>query len=144
MTPKDESPRLEGVKWQPTPLFLPGEIPGTEEPGGLPSMGSHSAPPPRVSCLPLPHPSAWQTPSLNTLLRLRSSVTSSMRPSLTPFPRKSRLPCSWESTTGLCIATPYAGILSQSMKHEAHGHAMWMALSLRSGTMSSHLTIPCT
>ena len=41
MTPKDESPRLEGVKWQPTPLFLPGEIPGTEEPGGLPSMGSH-------------------------------------------------------------------------------------------------------
>ena len=104
----------------------------------------HPAPPPRVSFLPLPHPSAWQTPSLNTLLRLRSSVTSSMRPSLTPFPRKSRLPCSWESTTGLCIATPYAGILSQSMKHEAHGHAMWMALSLRSGTMSSHLTIPCT
>ena len=41
MTPKDESPRLEGVKWQPTPLFLPGEIPGTEEPGGLPSMGLH-------------------------------------------------------------------------------------------------------
>ena len=41
-------------KWQPTPVFLPGEsqgwgsssipawrIPGTGEPGGLPSMGSH-------------------------------------------------------------------------------------------------------
>ena len=26
-------------KWQPTPVFLPGESPG--EPGGLPSMGSH-------------------------------------------------------------------------------------------------------
>ena len=35
-------------KWQPTPVFLPGEyggewwrIPGTVEPDGLPSMGSH-------------------------------------------------------------------------------------------------------
>ena len=29
-------------KWQPTPVFLPGEsIPGTGEPDGLPSMGSH-------------------------------------------------------------------------------------------------------
>ena len=28
-------------KWQPTPVFLPGEWPGTREPGGLPSMGSH-------------------------------------------------------------------------------------------------------
>ena len=28
MTPKDESPRLEGVKWQPTPVFLPGESQG--------------------------------------------------------------------------------------------------------------------
>ena len=27
-------------KWQPTPVFSPG-IPGTVEPGGLPSMGSH-------------------------------------------------------------------------------------------------------
>ena len=87
---------------------------------------AHAMPPlfpplplPRVSFLPLPHSSVWQTPSLNSLLRLRSSVTSSMRPSLTPFPRKSRLPCSWESATGLCIATPYVGILSQSMKHEA-------------------------
>ena len=26
--------------WQPTPVFLPGESPGTEEPGGLQSMGS--------------------------------------------------------------------------------------------------------
>ena len=26
--------------WQPTPGFLPGESPGTEEPGGLQSMGS--------------------------------------------------------------------------------------------------------
>ena len=27
-------------KWQPTPVFLPGESQGWE-PGGLPSMGSH-------------------------------------------------------------------------------------------------------
>jgi len=27
--------------WQPTPVFLPGKSPGTEEPGGLHSMGSH-------------------------------------------------------------------------------------------------------
>ena len=27
-------------KWQPTPVFLPGESPWTEEPGGLESMGS--------------------------------------------------------------------------------------------------------
>ena len=27
-------------KWQPTPVFLPGESPGMGEPGGLPSMGS--------------------------------------------------------------------------------------------------------
>ena len=26
--------------WKPTPVFLPGESPWTEEPGGLPSMGS--------------------------------------------------------------------------------------------------------
>ena len=28
-------------EWQPTPVFLPGKIPWTEEPGGLQSMGSH-------------------------------------------------------------------------------------------------------
>ena len=28
--------------WQPTPVFLPGESPWTEEPGGLQSMGSKS------------------------------------------------------------------------------------------------------
>ena len=28
--------------WQPTPVFLPGESPWTEEPGGLQSMGSQS------------------------------------------------------------------------------------------------------
>ena len=28
-------------KWQPTPMFLPGESQGQGEPGGLPSMGSH-------------------------------------------------------------------------------------------------------
>ena len=28
-------------RWQPTPVFLPGEIPGMGEPGGLRSMGSH-------------------------------------------------------------------------------------------------------
>ena len=27
-------------KWQPTPVFLPGEFPWTEEPGGLQSTGS--------------------------------------------------------------------------------------------------------
>ena len=27
-------------KWQSTPVFLPGKIPWTEEPGGLQSMGS--------------------------------------------------------------------------------------------------------
>ena len=29
-----------GRKWQPTPVFLPGNIPWTEEPGGLQTMGS--------------------------------------------------------------------------------------------------------
>ena len=28
--------------WQPTPVFLPGESPWTEEPGGLQSIGSQS------------------------------------------------------------------------------------------------------
>ena len=28
-------------KWEPTPVFLPGESQGQGEPGGLPSMGSH-------------------------------------------------------------------------------------------------------
>ena len=28
-------------KWQPTPVFLPGESQGRGEPGGLPFMGSH-------------------------------------------------------------------------------------------------------
>ena len=28
-------------KWQPTPVFMPGESQGPGEPGGLPSMGSH-------------------------------------------------------------------------------------------------------
>ena len=27
------------LAWQPTPVFLPGETPQTEEPGGLQSMG---------------------------------------------------------------------------------------------------------
>ena len=31
-----------GRAWQPTPVFLPGESPWTEEPGGLQSMGSQS------------------------------------------------------------------------------------------------------
>ena len=37
-------PRLGGPlerKWQPSPLILPGEIPWTEEPGRLQSMGLH-------------------------------------------------------------------------------------------------------
>jgi len=28
------------MKWQPTPVFLPGKISWTEEPGGIQSMGS--------------------------------------------------------------------------------------------------------
>jgi len=32
---------LQRRQWQPTPVFLPWRIPGTGEPGGLPSMGSH-------------------------------------------------------------------------------------------------------
>ena len=30
-------------EWQPTPVFLPGEIPWTEEPGKIQSMGSQTA-----------------------------------------------------------------------------------------------------
>ena len=33
-------PGLGRRKWQPTPVFLPGEIPRTEEAGRLQSMGS--------------------------------------------------------------------------------------------------------
>ena len=33
-----EDPLKEGT-WQPTPVFLPGESPWTEEPGGLDSTG---------------------------------------------------------------------------------------------------------
>ena len=33
-----EDPLEEGT-WQPTPVFLPGESPWTEEPGGLDSTG---------------------------------------------------------------------------------------------------------
>ena len=33
----EDSP--EGRAWQPTPEFLPGDSPWTEEPGGLQSMG---------------------------------------------------------------------------------------------------------
>ena len=38
-----EDPLEEGMAtqyWQSTPVFLPGESPWTEEPGGLQSMGS--------------------------------------------------------------------------------------------------------
>ena len=31
---------LEKRAWQPTPVFLPGESPWTDEPGGLQSVGS--------------------------------------------------------------------------------------------------------
>ena len=31
-----------GNAWQPTPVFLPGEAPWTEEPGGLQSIGSQT------------------------------------------------------------------------------------------------------
>ena len=35
-----EDPLKEG--WQPNPIFLPGESPWTEEPGGLHFMGSQT------------------------------------------------------------------------------------------------------
>ena len=44
--------------WQPTPIFLPGEPPWTEEPGGLQSMGSQ-----RVR-------HDWATELTDTLLRV--------------------------------------------------------------------------
>ena len=31
---------VKKMAWQPTPVFLPGESPWTEEPGGLQSVGS--------------------------------------------------------------------------------------------------------
>ena len=34
--------REDSLEWQPTPVFLPGESPWTEEPGWLQSMGSQS------------------------------------------------------------------------------------------------------
>ena len=34
--------RSPGGEWQPTPVFLPGESPGTEKPGRLQSMGSQN------------------------------------------------------------------------------------------------------
>ena len=36
-------------KWQPIPVFLPGQSPWTEEPGGLQSMGLQSQTRPSVS-----------------------------------------------------------------------------------------------
>ena len=36
------APRRLRRAWQPTPVFLSGESPWTEEPGGLQSMGSRS------------------------------------------------------------------------------------------------------
>ena len=40
----EESARLHDIfwrrKWQPTPVFLPGKIPWTKEPGGLQPVGS--------------------------------------------------------------------------------------------------------
>ena len=36
---RDEVQSLGGRKWQPTPVFLPEEFHGQEEPGGLLSTG---------------------------------------------------------------------------------------------------------
>ena len=36
---RDEVQSLGGRKWQPTPVFLPEEFHGQEEPGGLQFMG---------------------------------------------------------------------------------------------------------
>ena len=47
------------TEWQPTPVFLPGESPWTEEPGGLQSMGSqgvkHDWATKHSSCWSKPH-----------------------------------------------------------------------------------------
>ena len=40
--------------WQPTPVLLPGESPWTEEPGGLPSMGSRRVGPDMPPCVTEP------------------------------------------------------------------------------------------
>ena len=37
-----EDPLEEGMAWQPTPVFLPGGSPWTEEPARLQSIGSQS------------------------------------------------------------------------------------------------------
>ena len=42
MSKKFETKEKIGMKkWQPSPVFLPGESQGWGEPRGLPSMGSH-------------------------------------------------------------------------------------------------------
>ena len=54
-------------KWQPTPVFLPGESQG--EPGGLPSMGSHSSS--RLFTIKIPCTSA---PALTFLMQSLCSL----------------------------------------------------------------------
>ena len=45
-------------KWQPTPVFLPGEFPWADEPGGLRSMGSQRV---RHSATKLSTAQSWLT-----------------------------------------------------------------------------------
>ena len=53
--------------WQPTPVFLPGESPWTEEPGGLQSMGSpragHGRATKHTTQLENTHPSSFKSKS---------------------------------------------------------------------------------
>ena len=49
-------------KWQPTPVFLPGESQG-QEPGGLPSMGSHRVGHDWCDLAAEGHRKSWDVPS---------------------------------------------------------------------------------
>ena len=51
-------------KWQPTPVFLPGESPWTEEPSGLQSMGLQRVRHDRA-CITTHHPMLWTSSSLS-------------------------------------------------------------------------------
>ena len=55
-------------KWQPTPVFLPGESPRTEEPGGLQSMESQRIRHDWATKHSTQHMGAWQTILLFILL----------------------------------------------------------------------------
>ena len=68
--------------WQPTPVFLPGESPRTEEPGGLQSIGSQRV---RHNWSDLAH---WETDPMSVLTNLWQE-----RAEIFTKPRRVRLPC---------------------------------------------------